>query len=273
MYSGTQVDESGNTIKVETPTCSVTANQFDSFTKEITSNHLGQNCGNPVHISVTAGSSGISSVVNVSSNAGTLEMAYYRGLKAQIAAFELAQVKQEILNMNLKVSPACQCASSYYQQLLHGPLTVNTVNNVQPYISALPNAALVWLCDPSVLGPAASNQVYLPEHVSQSMQQLCSVRANLEAMYSQLAVCEVQERTTHEFNTVIANPGAIIDDITADLTPQLFKQCGSACNSCSDYGCCSSQSTSCVNRLYPASLTNHFNKVAQPYLTPSTGGK
>lgn len=270
LYSGSQTDETGNTYKIETPSCSVTANQFDSGSKEISTNHLGQTCGNPVHIQVNASSGGVSSEIQISPSAGTLETAYYRGLKVQIAAYELAQVKKEITSLSMTVSPACQCASSYYQQLIQSPTTVQTVAKVQPYISALSNASLVWLCDPSVFGPNAPDPANLPTHVSQSMQQFCSARVNLEAMYAQLAVCEIQERTTHEFNTIISKPADIIDGIANDLTPQLQNQCSSTCNSCNSYDCCSNNLTSCVNQLYPTSLANHFAKLAQPY---ATGGK
>lgn len=270
--------------------CNLNSGQFTP-TAELTTNQVGESCGNPVNITINysvtmcpppASSCACSDprpvpvVINKAYNAsdplnspGLLEDGYMRGAIVQATTCFYKQVTNEITGPthsltvnNIDGSPSpCQSILDQYASLSSG--LTNSIANLQTQLTGQANFADIVNCQTN-WNATVSNQAQDVGPLRQSAQQLCSARTAIESMFVQLAACEIFARAQAGYVDMISSP-ASQTNILNMLQTQVATPCGNQCTA--GAGWCSVPSAStvqtCANNCYktnmPTAVQNFIN--------------
>jgi hypothetical protein len=222
--------------------CNLVPGPF-TVSSEKENNHASpsESCGNPVKIEtksdvdyhtnwlgIPTGSPDVVVAVNVirssAQGQGTLEDGYRRGAIIAATACYYQQVASEIRNqkrLTIPDSSACHALAEDLEQKSKG------VQTLKGQLAGQRNVLDIYKCDNSWDAHADSAAHPDVGPLRQSAQQLCAEREAIEAMFAQLAACEVFSRAQSGYQKQIGSSAgqAAIENVRMQISNQCSDQC------------------------------------------------
>lgn len=229
-------------------TCSLTPTIFNPQS-EISSNHQGQSCGEWSRINTTYKvvkddfSVRVDSYSSVDSSGsrGDRERAYTAGAYVQAVDCMLKQVIRDIRSGSLDVK-ACESLGRKTGQKVTE--FVSSLKNFSSHIEGSNARAILNKCQSSVQGGKDSEQVQA-ESLDQLNCRLLSQRGATEALFQQLAVCELMLRSQTAFERFK------LDALNPSDIRKRVDGWAKACQSCGP-------DADCQNTCYQSKYTEFF---------------
>lgn len=263
LYRGHAVDPSSpdpanpSTASFGTPVCNLTPGPFNGVKSETETNHRGESCGKPSLFDVDVSSGGVNTTMFLSSQHGTLESAYFRGIWIQALTCFSEQVKREIeMSHKLKISASCQGMARKMEEL--GTSSESVARHLRDQLKGQNNISDIWKCEASQV--TRSGAGFDVGGHRQSAQQLCTARAGIETLFTQIALCEIFTRAGRSFRNAIHDPDAFLSDIKKTVVSNCKSRCSSSCGDCGSASGCSKCGTDCANDCYTPELQNYILK-------------
>ena len=242
------------------PVCNPVIGPFTP-SAETTSDRNGNTCGKPSSISEHVdvcydGSTSVTTTISKNPANGTLEDSYLRGGLVQALTCFYGQVINEIQNQGTltiqdiggAASPCATLATAVTGMASQSQAVVATL---VAQLGASADLADVINCSTDPLSSSLPGR--------QAGQYLCTARSSLEAMFSQLAECEIFARTQSSFYNNLGTPllsKQIVNNAITALVPICEKQCENQFSAVCGSSCQSGTLLHCQNAYATAALLN-----------------
>ncbi len=186
--------------------CNLVPGPYNNNRSEISTNRMNRSCGNPLTVVLYDRGRRIRFEAN-NPGAETLETGYLRGsYGAALTCFSTALMAEIERDKKIEVSTACRAMGDDMAGL--AARTDDLFKGIRENLAAHGNLADIANCISN--GRAPSPRPGDPDvgPLRQSAQQLCAARLQLEAMFTQLAVCEAFSRAGLAYQAVVALPNS-----------------------------------------------------------------
>jgi hypothetical protein len=231
--------------------CCITKNRFNSFEPEIEKSHHGESCGEWSRLKhrIRRKKKRVDVLITVDARnqAGSRERAYMAGVKVQMMDSLLAEISKEIESGAISVGVCREALKDF------NGVTKDMEGGLKSFSEQVKTAntrEVLNKCDPetqSKLTAQNENDDSLglkSERLGMQACRLLAVRAASEAMFQQIAMCELNARVDDAYDRFLLN-------VSDPVLMKRLDQWAKACKGCgADIGC--------ANRCYQGHFLDYL---------------